>query len=91
MRYFTTLRELAGTKEEDIEIQDGSDLIHLVNKVVSKYGNEAFDYLYVEGTEEIDPSIQFLVNGTSQCNLEGLKTKLVNGDVVAIIPPVGGG
>ena len=91
MKYFTTLRELAGTKEEEIEIRDGSNLIDLFKKIVLKYGKEAFDYLYVEGTNEVDPSIQFLVNGTSQRNLDGLKTKLVNGDVVAVIPPVGGG
>jgi MoaD family protein len=91
MRYFTTLRELTGTKEDEIEIQDGANLIDLVKKIVSEYGSEASDYLYVEGTKEIDPSIQFLINGISQLNLEGIKTKLVNGDIVAIIPPVGGG
>jgi len=35
--------------------------------------------------------LQFLVNGRSTSSLEGLSTRLADGDVLAIIPPVGGG
>jgi molybdopterin converting factor small subunit len=39
----------------------------------------------------IDLSIQFLVNGVSIRNLQGIRTKLKDGNVVAIVPPIGGG
>ena len=89
VRYFTTLRELAGTAEDEIEIEDAAPLSRLVEEIASGYGKEARSYLYHE--EEIDPSIYFLVNGKSARMLSGKETKLKNGDIVAIIPPIGGG
>lgn len=91
VRYFTTLRELAGTKEEELEVKGGSSLAELVEKVSLKYGEEAFDYLHVKKSGKIDPSIHFLVNGVPAHNLHGFETELKEGDVVAIIPPIGGG
>ncbi len=91
VRYFTTLRELAGTREEELEMKGGSILAELIEKVALKYGEEAVNYLHVRTTGKIDPSIQFLINGVSTRDLYGLKTELKEGDVVAIIPSVGGG
>lgn len=69
----------------------GSFLAALIENVVSKYGEEAFKYLYVNKTGKIDPSLQFLINGVNARNIRGLETELKAEDVVAIIPPVGGG
>jgi len=90
VRYFTTLRELAGTKEENIEMNDGANLADLIEKVASKYGKEAKNYLY-QNNGKIDLSIYFLVNGVDARKIFGISTKLKCGDVVAIIPPIGGG
>lgn len=91
IRYFTTLRELAGTKEEKVEFEDGSILTNLIDKISSQYGEEAFNYLHVKVTHEVDPTIQFLINGVAANRLQGLQTTIKEGDVVAIIPPIGGG
>ncbi len=85
------MRELARASEEDIDMKDGSTLANLIEKIALKYGEEAFNYLYDKKSGRIDPSIQFLVNGTGIRNLQGTMTKLQNKDVVAIIPPIGGG
>jgi len=89
VRYFTTLRELAGVPEEKITLKDDATLADLIEIVASKYGKEARDYLYTKG--KVDPSIYFLINGENSRVLSGLKTKLKDGDIVAIIPPIGGG
>jgi MoaD family protein len=89
VRYFTTLRELAGVPEETIHLREGAVLADLIKKIASKYGKEAREYLYSKG--RIDPSIYFLINGEDSRVLSGLKTRLREGDIVAIIPPIGGG
>lgn len=91
VRYFTTLCELARTREEEFQINEGSNLVNFLEKVSIKYGKEAFNYLHVKKSGKIDPSIQFLVNGVSLHNLHGFETELKEGDIIAIIPPIGGG
>jgi len=92
VRYFTTLRELAGHAEEIFELENGECLGDLIEIVASKYGEEARLYLYTDEAQKIiDPSVRFLINGRDSKMLQGLKTKLEDGDTIAIIPPIGGG
>ncbi len=44
-----------------------------------------------QATGNVKSFLQFLVNGKSAATGEGLKTVLHDGDVLAILPPVGGG
>ena len=90
VRYFTTLRELAGNIEEEMNIDDDMTLAQLIEEVALRYGEKARAYLYHK-EETIDPAIYLLINGTDYRMLSGLETKLKDGDVVAIIPPIGGG
>jgi molybdopterin synthase sulfur carrier subunit len=90
VKYFTTLRELAGISEEEIETEDDTSLADLIGIVASKYGEAAQDYLY-HTERKADPSIYFLINGTDAKARSGMDTRLKDGDVVAIIPPIGGG
>jgi len=89
VRYFTTLRELAEASKERIALKDGATLADLIEIIASKYGEEARNYLYKKG--RIDPSIYILINGENSYTLSGLRTKLKEGDIIAIIPPIGGG
>jgi len=92
VRYFTTLRELAGGAEEELEIEDDASLADLIRDVALRYGKEAHNYLYQNGEKsKADPSIYFLINGINARMLSGMDTKLRDGHVVAIIPPIGGG
>ena len=91
VRYFTTLRELAGTKEEDLEMKEEISLAQVIDEISLMYGEEAFDYLHVRATGMVDPSIKFLVNGVDAHRLRGFETRLREGDVVSVIPPIGGG
>lgn len=90
VKYFTTLRELAESAEEEIEIEDGGTLGDLIEEVTSKFGKKARNLLRLYH-KEVDPSIYFLINGANARTLYGVNTKLKDGDIVAIIPPIGGG
>ena len=93
VRFFTSLREIVGKKEETLEFSDDEKVtVDRVLRVLShEYGRSFVDYVYDPITREVKGFLQFLVNGKSATSLNGLQTKLKDGDVLAILPPVGGG
>ena len=94
VRFYTTLRELAGNREEELTIKEDLTLADVIEVIASKY-ETARKYLYQKGeVRKTDPSIYFLINGRDSRSLFGLHTKLKNNDVLEIIPVpriVGGG
>jgi len=90
VKFFTALREIVGKKEEQVELSRSLRVEALLRQLSKTYGKEFEDYVYDE-LGNIREHLQFLVNGKSITALEGLKTKLKEGDQVAILPPVGGG
>jgi len=90
VKFFTTLREIAGKKEDQIELSRSVTVEALLRQLAKKYGKEFEDYVYDE-LGNVRGHLQFLVNGKSITALQGFKTKLREGDQVAILPPVGGG
>jgi len=92
VRFFTNLREITGKKEEKMEFpEEKVSLDKVIRRLAEDNGKEFFNYIYDSKTGEIQGFLQFLVNGRSVPTLNGLKTELSDGDVLAIIPPVGGG
>ena len=93
VRFFTSLRELTGKREESLKFRDGETVtVNMVLKrLAERYGKSFVEYVYDSKSGDVKGFLQFLVNGRSTSTLKGLDTKLANGDVLAIIPPVGGG
>jgi molybdopterin synthase sulfur carrier subunit len=84
IRYFARIREIVKRKEELLDVAEGATVGTVLEELKSRHGEE-FASLLERAT------IQFLVNGISIRSLKGYKTELREGDVLAIIPPVGGG
>jgi molybdopterin synthase sulfur carrier subunit len=93
VRFFTSLREITKRKEETLEFSDNekATLDKVLAKLSQRYGKDFIDYVFDANTHEVRGFLQFLVNGTSASTLKGLQTELRDGDVLAILPPVGGG
>jgi len=93
VRFFTSLRETVGKREEALTFPEGSRVtVGIVLKTLARrYGKRFVEYIYNEKTGEVRGFLQFLVNGKSATTLNGLQTELEDGDVLAILPPVGGG
>jgi molybdopterin synthase sulfur carrier subunit len=93
VRFFTTLREVTGKKEETLEFSRrvAVTVDSALERLVELHGKSFAEYVYDHKTCEVRGFLQFLVNGRSISSFEGLNTKLSDGDVLAIIPPVGGG
>ncbi len=92
VRFFTSLREIVNKREETLTLEDGKATVDSVLKRLSEeYGSSFRDYVYDAKTGQPKGFLQFLVNGNSTSTLNGLQTELRDGDVLAILPPVGGG
>ena len=93
VRFFTSLREIVNKKEETLEFPDGEKVT--VGKVLEilaqRHGKDFAEYVYDAKTREVRGFLQFLLNGKSASTMRGLQTELKDGDVLAILPPVGGG
>jgi len=90
VKFFTSLREITGKKEDEIQSPKIFTVEELLDNLSKKYGREFTEYLYDE-KGEVRSYIQILINGRGIKALQGFETKLKEGDVVAIFPPVGGG
>jgi MoaD family protein len=93
VRFFTSLRELLGKKEETIEFPKAARVTvdNVLEKLKQRYGKSFVEYVYDQKTGEMKGFLQILVNGRSSSTLNGMQTELADGDVLAILPPVGGG
>jgi len=93
VRFFTSLREITCKREETLQFPNDETVTveNVLKKLARQYGRSFVEYVYESKTHEVKSFLQFLVNGRSATTLEGLKTRLADGDILAIIPPVGGG
>ena len=93
VRFFTSLREIVGKKEETLRFPEGESVtVDMVLKTLARrYGERFVGYVYDRETGEVQGFLQLLVNGKSASTLNGMETELADGDVLAILPPVGGG
>ena len=93
VRFFTSLREIVGKKEEELDFSEDRNVTvdMILRRLGEKYGKPFVNYVYENKGGETRGFLQFLVNGKSAATLKGLQTELQAGDVLAILPPVGGG
>lgn len=75
--YYAEVRELAGLSGEDIRLPSGSTTTNLVGLVLRLHPD----------LEEVREIIHIIVNGT----MITTSPILHEGDIVALIPPTGGG
>lgn len=90
VKFFTTLREIVGKPLEQIELSEAVTVNELLQQLGERYGEKFTRYIYSE-KGVVRGHLHFLINGKSITTRQGFKTKLKENDILAILPPVGGG
>ena len=90
VKFFTSLREITGKKVDQLQLQSSITVYELIIMLSKKYGKKFSEYIY-NNKGEPQEYLSFLINGTNINNIEGFDTKLKKEDIIAILPPVGGG
>jgi molybdopterin synthase sulfur carrier subunit len=89
IRLYATLRQIVGGKRVDLPVKDGTPLEEVLRDLVREYPDLDEAIWGPEGG--LAGHVAVLLNGRNVRHLEGLETKLSEGDVLDLFPPVGGG
>jgi molybdopterin synthase sulfur carrier subunit len=90
VRFVGSLRSASGREKLAIEIREGVSLREFVNKIVGKKRRLKRALIDPE-LEDPRPNALILVNGREISVLNGLETRLRNGDEVVFVPVTHGG
>ena len=89
VKFFTTLRVFLGMSE--INLQDLVGNVEELLKITESYTPKPFLHKLLDDQGRLITGSIILVNGHNILHLDGLETKLSDGDQVALFPPGGGG
>ncbi|MCX8171932.1 MAG: MoaD/ThiS family protein [Candidatus Bathyarchaeota archaeon] len=91
VRAFGELTSMLGG-ELIVELNEGANINDLISKISDQKSGFKEKIKYLSSQQGItDFSLVMLLNGVNINLLEGAKTRLKDGDVLAILPPVAGG
>ena len=82
---------IGSNREEEIEISEGSSIADLLMMLSEKYGEPFKKAVYEKSGSDVKPNYIITVNGYLLNQLNGVETKLKNGDQVILLPIVSGG
>ena len=90
IRLFATLRELAKTNSVVEDFKSGATVGDALRKICERLGAK-FRERVLDSSGNPSEYVKIILNGQNIVFLQGTATKLKDGDVIAIFPPVGGG
>ena len=91
VHYLGLVKTYVKKTQEEVELPEGSLLKDLLNKLASKFGSPFSQEVYEQTKKEVKATFMILINGILMGQLEGIDTKLRDGDSVMIMPLMTGG
>lgn len=89
VRFFANLRDAAGGRQIDLSMEGAESLSQVIDRIVHRCPDLGPLILTDQG--DLASHIAVIVNGRDMRHLDGMQTKVTEGDQLDIFPPVGGG
>ncbi|HIE15218.1 TPA: MoaD family protein [Candidatus Bathyarchaeota archaeon] len=90
VKAFARIKDVLGS-EVELEIHEDMTVGDLLNELIKKYGDAFKRQIFNPETGKLQSYVRILLNGRDIDFLNGLETRLNNGDVLALFPPIAGG
>ena len=92
IEYLGHIRNIIGSgREEEVEIGEEASVADLLMVLSEKHGEPFEKVIYQHGGTDVKSNYIITVNGYLLNQLNGIATKLKDGDEVALLPLVSGG
>lgn len=90
IRFFGMLKEMVGKREENLQIDDSSNVKDLIELLSSKHGKRFSDFVF-DQKGNLREGFAFAVNGDSVNASKFSSTKCKDVKEFVILPPISGG
>mgnify|MGYP001049130576 CR=1 FL=1 len=92
VEYIGHIKNIIGSgREEEVEIRDEASIVDLLRVLSERYGEAFKKAVYEPSGTDVKSNYVITVNGYLLNQLNGVKTKLKQGDHVILLPIVSGG
>jgi len=90
VNFYATYRNIAGVRSEEIMAEETDTVQSIIEKVFQRFPQLQPHWRDAEGN--LFSHLSIILNKSDINSLEtGFQTKVLNGDVIDFVPPVGGG
>jgi len=91
IHYLGLVKTYTNKTQEDVNLPDGAKVSDLLSGLAKKFGNQFGQEIYEPGMKDVKPMFTVMVNGIVMGQLNGVDTKLKEGDNVILMPLMTGG
>ena len=91
VHYLGYIRNMLRRKEEELELEKDTSLSGLLNKLAGIHGDPFKKEVFEPGLKDVKMGFAVTINGTLIGQLDGVETKLNEGDNVILMSLMSGG
>lgn len=91
IQYLGFIKNLIKRSEDALELEEGASLSDVMNKIAGLYGKPFMKEVYEPGLKDVKMGFVVTVNGILVGQLQGMDTRLNDGDNVILMSLMSGG
>jgi MoaD family protein len=91
VHYLGYIKNMLEKKDEELDIREGAPLSELLEKLAGIYGQPFKKEVFEPGLKDLETGFAVTVNGIFMDQLNGVETKLKEGDNIILMSLMSGG